>query len=66
MLSLRPSGAAAFVPVVAETSGAAAACAAAAMSSVIEIELVGMTVRVRGLVPAGALAEVLTAVKRAG
>jgi hypothetical protein len=36
------------------------------MSSVIEIELAGMVVRVRGRVAADALAEVLAAVKRVG
>ena len=55
-----------FVPVVAETSSARmSGSPSAAARCVIEIELAGMVVRVRGEVLAGALAEVLTAVKRA-
>ena len=65
-LALNGDGASAFVPVVAEASGEAAPCAAAATGAVIEIELAGMTVRLRGRVGADALAEVLTAVKRVG
>jgi transposase len=69
-LALNEGDAATFVPVIADASGEAALRSAtgrsAATSSVIEIELVGVVVRVRGLVPADALAEVLTAVKRAG
>jgi transposase len=56
---------AAFVPVVAAASSEDVSHSpAASTSSVIEIELAGMIVRVRGRVPAEALAEVLTAVKR--
>ena len=56
---------AAFVPVVAAASSEdVSRSPAASTSSVIEIELAGMIVRVRGRVPAAALAEVLTAVKR--
>jgi transposase len=69
-LALNEGEATTFVPVVAEASGEAALPSAtwrsAPTGSVIEIELAGMVVRVRGRVAAEALAEVLTAVKRAG
>jgi transposase len=56
---------ASFVPVIADGSGEGVSCSsAAATSCVIEIELAGVIVRVRGEVTAGALAEVLAAVKR--
>jgi transposase len=56
-----------FVPVVAETSGGNAPSVPAATNNpVIEIEVAGAIVRVRGDVSASALAEVLTAVKNAG
>jgi len=58
--------AATFVPVIADAPGEARRRPPAAMSAVIEIEFAGMVVRVRGVVPADALAEVLAAVKRAG
>ena len=69
-LTLNDGDAVTFVPVIAQASGEAGlrcgTAGSAATNSVIEIELAGMVVRVRGLVPADALAEVLTAVKRAG
>ena len=63
-LALNGDDAAAFVPVISEGCGEAAPRLAATVTSMIEIELAGMTVRVRGVVPADALAEVLMAVKR--
>ena len=65
-LALNGDGAATFVPVIADASGEAAPRVATTMSSVIEIELAGMVVRVRGRVAGDALAEVLAAVKRVG
>ncbi|MFZ0399533.1 MAG: transposase, partial [Pseudolabrys sp.] len=54
----------AFVPMITDGATALASCAAMA-GSAIEIEVAGMTVRVRGRVVADALVEVLAAVKRA-
>ena len=65
-LALNEEDAATFVPVIAGASGEAAPRVATVMNSVIEIELAGTIVRVRGLVGVDALAEVLTAVKRVG
>ncbi len=64
-LAVNRDVAAAFVPVVADGSDEGVSRSPAASTrSVIEIELAGMIVRVCGRVPAEALAEVLTAVKR--
>jgi len=64
-LAVNRDVAAAFVPVVADGSDEGVSRSPAASTrSEIEIELAGMIVRVRGRVPAEALAEVLTAVKR--
>ena len=66
-LAVNRDVAAAFVPVVADGSDEGVSRSPAASTrSEIEIELAGMIVRVRGRVPAEALAEVLTAVKRVG
>jgi transposase len=65
-LMMSEAGLPAFVPVMADASGEGAGLASAAMAGcAIEIEVHGMIVRVRGLVAAGALVEVLAAVKRA-
>jgi transposase len=66
-LVVNEDAAALFVPVVADMSGdRMPSTPAATNNSVIEIEVAGAIVRVRGDVSASALAEVLTAVKRAG
>jgi transposase len=55
----------AFVPIATEASCGSMRVATGAAGSAIEIEVAGMVVRVRGLVAAAALAEVLRAVQRA-
>jgi hypothetical protein len=58
---------ASFVPVIADMSSESMPSApAAANDAMIEIEVAGAIVRVRGEVSAGVLVAVLTAVKRAG
>jgi transposase len=52
-----------FVPVIAEAGGSGMPSRPAVTGPAIEIEVRGMIVRVRGRVAAGALAEVLAAVK---
>jgi transposase len=54
----------AFVPALADGSGAGAPPSRAFLTGAIEIEVAGMIVRVRGRVMADALVEVLAAVKR--
>jgi len=66
-LAVNEDAVASFVPVIADMSGGSMPSPpAAANNSVIEIEIGGAIVRVRGEVSAGTLAEVLTAVKSAG
>jgi transposase len=54
-----------FAPIVTDVLGHNVPLASAAVGCAIEIEIAGMIVRVRGRVAAGALVEVLTAVRRA-
>lgn len=66
-LALNEDAVASFVPVIADMPGGSMpSTPAATNTSVIEIEILGAIVRVRGEVSAGTLAEVLTAVKSAG